>query len=258
MDTTVAELDATSPLDGYHHVPQEAARSFTRTTTADSMRSDDLVHKLSKTVLKFHKDAPRPPMASPTQQQHPQSPRKHTFEAEISRILPENPHYPHPYTKRASWHERRSSTGNTADGSERTTTTATDDSHARRSLICMDPSMLLPDVAEDITPPPEEEEDPPPHERRVDWTQSDESRHHHEHQGHHHRHKIFHLKPLLRKADSLWALRNGGRAGSRGSGSGSGGSDYEKEKGSPLVREKDIGVAHAKPVKTGFFARFKR
>lgn len=44
---------------GYHHVPQEAAKQFQRTTTVDGMRdshggSSSLAHKLSKQALKLH------------------------------------------------------------------------------------------------------------------------------------------------------------------------------------------------------------
>ncbi|KXX77608.1 hypothetical protein MMYC01_205699 [Madurella mycetomatis] len=44
----------------YHHVPQEAAKQFTRTATQENMRSNtDLVHKLSKRALKFHMEGGR-------------------------------------------------------------------------------------------------------------------------------------------------------------------------------------------------------
>jgi hypothetical protein len=52
-DTTAIQPEA------YHHVPKEAAKQFTRTTTVENMRSNtDLVHKLSKRALKFHLEGP--------------------------------------------------------------------------------------------------------------------------------------------------------------------------------------------------------
>jgi hypothetical protein len=48
-----------SQSEAYHHVPQEAARQFTRTTTVENMRDSNLVHKLSKHALKFHLEGPK-------------------------------------------------------------------------------------------------------------------------------------------------------------------------------------------------------
>ncbi|KAH6640823.1 hypothetical protein F5144DRAFT_590223 [Chaetomium tenue] len=45
--------------EAYHHVPQEAAKQFTRTTTVENMRDSSLVHKLSKHALKFHLEGPK-------------------------------------------------------------------------------------------------------------------------------------------------------------------------------------------------------
>src|SRR5690606_18515868 len=40
----------------YHHVPKEAAKQFTRTTTVGSMRDGSLAHRLSKHGLKFRQE----------------------------------------------------------------------------------------------------------------------------------------------------------------------------------------------------------
>ncbi|KAM7212250.1 hypothetical protein V8F06_012358 [Rhypophila decipiens] len=119
--------------------------------------------------------------------------RAHTFEQEISRILPEN----HAHNK-----NRRNSTGNTelfdrAQGGS--------GEHNRRSVNLMDPLL---DVDEEGT---SGEECPAggrvlPHQHRVDWSQSDEAAGR--------RPKLL-LSPLLKKADSLWGLR--GRLGSKSS-----------------------------------------
>ncbi|KAK4142956.1 uncharacterized protein C8A04DRAFT_37833 [Dichotomopilus funicola] len=54
-----ATVPAAAQQEPYHHVPQEAAKQFTRTTTVDNMRDSSLVHKLSKNALKFHLDGGR-------------------------------------------------------------------------------------------------------------------------------------------------------------------------------------------------------
>jgi hypothetical protein len=282
-DIAVAELEAPGSLPAeYHHVPREAAKQFTRTTTVDNMRNDEQIHPLSKRALKYHMEAPQLSQADEancapsklsqalqrTQSQrdkvldrnqfqrtraledaahmdaHEQlSPRtrKHTFEDELSRIVPEgHPHHhqnPRP-SRLGSWHLRRNSTGNAAGDEAQRTDESSSSSHARRSIIGMEP--LLDAVAEDGIPPPLLADDPsrfaPPHERRVDWTQSDEPSRS--------RPRLLSL-PLLRKADSLWALRRtGSRGSSTGDDKGNGGGGQEKE-----------GV---KPSKPGFFARFKR
>ncbi|KAH6850879.1 hypothetical protein B0I37DRAFT_353308 [Chaetomium sp. MPI-CAGE-AT-0009] len=48
-----------SQSEAYHHVPQEAAKQFTRTTTVENMRDTNLIHKLSKHALKFHLEGPK-------------------------------------------------------------------------------------------------------------------------------------------------------------------------------------------------------
>ncbi|KAK4154283.1 hypothetical protein C8A00DRAFT_42941 [Chaetomidium leptoderma] len=219
----------------YHHVPKEAAKQFTRTTTVENMRnSSDLVHKLSKRALQFHTDGPktvrpggggggngngngssetaitpaelsRALQQTQTQRdrllernqfqrsrileeaarqdhhQEQQSPRKHTFQDEFSRILPGGG------GGQQNKHLRRNSTGNSHHNN------AMDYRHQpppekdiRRSLLAapdmmgmlMDPlleeDMLL--MRSMLTPPPEKElgRFPPPDRARVDWTQSDQ------------------------------------------------------------------------------------
>ncbi|KAK3297616.1 uncharacterized protein B0H64DRAFT_473702 [Chaetomium fimeti] len=48
-----------SQSEAYRHVPQEAAKQFTRTTTVENMRDTSLIHKLSKHALKFHLEGPK-------------------------------------------------------------------------------------------------------------------------------------------------------------------------------------------------------
>ncbi|KAK4132903.1 hypothetical protein BT67DRAFT_64026 [Trichocladium antarcticum] len=246
-DSTVAELEASAPLpDGYHHVPQEAARQFTRTTTADNMRDEEPVHPLSKRALQSHLAAPRLPppyeeAAAPSQLsqalRHVQAQRAEALDRnqfQRTRALEDAAHkdraqhQQHHHHKRRSWHLlRRNSTGTAAataaDGPEWCSEEGS--SHARRSTVGMEP---LTNVPEDSTPPPAEP--------RVDWTQSDESKG---------RPRLLSM-PLLRRADSLWGLRSSGWR------SGSTGSDHDKDEGG---QEKAGAVKHSK---LSFFARFKR
>ncbi|KAK4101540.1 hypothetical protein N658DRAFT_524004 [Parathielavia hyrcaniae] len=315
---------AAAKPEAYHHVPQEAAKQFARTTTIENMRSNiDHVHKLSKRALMFHIEGPSKtvraagpagapkPALSPAeltralqqnqaqraqhldrnqfqrtrilqeaarldhsqQQQHPhQSPHKHTFQDELSRILPHNNTHNNNNSKLA----RRNSTGTdpfqptTHDASS--SSTASQLQYNRRSLLLLPSdnrnSLTLDPLLEDATPPPEDLSRFPPADRaRVDWTQSDEP-----HGGGGGSRgggggggpKLTLFSPLLRKADSLWAMR--GRRGSRdssGSGSGSGGGGGkggEKGEGARGGEAEDGGGGESPTAKAGkgFFGRFKR
>jgi hypothetical protein len=325
----MAPEDAAAPSEPYHHVPQEAAKQFTRTTTVENRHNSDLVHKLSKQALKFHTQGLRvvPPGAgasagsggasepalSPVeftralQQNQSQrerllernqfqrtrileeaarldhdaqlSPRssstttnnnKHTFEHELARILPGVG------TNQSSKHTRRNSTGNTDPFS---TTNPNNNphhlddayAHHRHSLIA---PIQLPTLDEHTTtitattPPPEDLSRFPPADRtRVDWTQSDESR------AGRGGPRMLLLSPLLRKADSLWALR-GGRRGSKDSegrssfsSSGIGGDGKRGVAGEKGVVGEGVGSGvtatagggeSPKTGKGGFFGRFRR
>ncbi|AEO71444.1 uncharacterized protein THITE_2123799 [Thermothielavioides terrestris NRRL 8126] len=182
-------------------------------------------------------------------QQQLQSPREHTFEAELSRLLPDG-HKPASW-----WHTRRNSTGNTIDPAATfsSSDTSRSQAHLRRSLIALDPlkDVTFEDVVAATSPSataapllagdgrehePELPRFPPPERARADWTQSDDTGRssgggsgggYHQQRGG--PKLLLQLTPLLRKADSLWALRTG-RRGSRDSAAGVG-SGADKEEG---------------------------
>ena len=168
--------------------------------------------------------------------------RPHTFERELSRILPER-------RNSQLQNNRRNSTGNTevfdrAPGGI--------DDPTRRSVILMDPLL---DGDEDATPPEEQPQRVLAHEHRVDWSQSDESGR---------RPKLL-LSPLLRKADSLWGLRS--RLTNKGSASSSGGvaptihervSRGGSQESVTAVTPAAPSVTTPKSPKSSFFAKFKR
>ncbi|KAK3683799.1 hypothetical protein B0T22DRAFT_261238 [Podospora appendiculata] len=259
----------------YHHVPKEAAKQFARTTTVENMRtSDEGVHQLSLRALKFHKDGTnrgaehdkalnrnqfqRTRMLEDAAHRDDELLRTtththtHTFEGELARLMPEGHHLHH--HRRSDGHARRNSTGNAIADAAAAAALALDkgDEHNRRSLMMMDPLL---DAAEDVTPP-EELRHYPAHEHRVDWTQSDETA------GGRARPKLL-LTPLLKKADSIWALR-----GRIGSGSGSKGSSASSSVPAVVAESatspgKGEGAAAGsqealKSPKVGFFAKFKR
>ncbi len=211
----------------YHHVPQEAAKQFTRTTTVDTMQSS-LVHKLSKRALKFHLDGTKTnrthvgdtnlaPHEQDRAMRRELSRREKVLDRnqfQNTRILEEaaeiDEERKREEEKRQHRHtfegelsrlrptsneyartERRNSTGDLLDKVEGN----------RRSLLV---DQLMDTVLEDTTPPGETDRFQA-HEHRVDWTQSDETKH---------RSRLL-LTPFLRKADSIWTLR--GRLGSKGS-----------------------------------------
>ena len=227
----------------YHHVPREAAKQFTRTTTVDGMRDPSLAHKPSDQPLKFHPSGVRSnhravssdpnvaalEIAQSLQRGQSQRARileeaveehergrgaelqqRHTLQADRFRIKPDA-HQLDP---------RRNSTGDMLRNPE-------DHRHGGASV----PVDSIADAIDETTPSDEPERPMPP-EPRVDWTQSDEVAQ---------RHKPL-LSPLLRKADSIWALR--GRLGSKGS---------AHEKG-----ELQQVPETPKSPKSGFFAKFKR
>ncbi|KAK4038120.1 hypothetical protein C8A01DRAFT_37960 [Parachaetomium inaequale] len=269
--TAAAAPAPDSQSEAYHHVPQEAAKQFTRTTTVENMRDSNLIHKLSKHALKFHLDGPRA-----TRPDHEQ--QKHTFEDELSRILPSN-HHSHSHNHnhnhnhnptQSKQHARRNSTGNAADLSHHP-----DGRHhlgggapARHSLLIAPDTLAMDTLLEDVTtPPPEELGRFPPADRRVrvDWTQSDEQQQQASCGGGSGSGgsgvggvggsraggpKLLLLSPLLRKADSFWMLKvRRGSKDSAGSASSSVGGETAHSPTTPTA---------AKAGKGGFFGRFKR
>ncbi len=300
---SVTSSDASAPKE-YHHVPREAARQFTRTTTVENMRdSGGPVHQLSKRALKYHTEGPRAATGSAqatalspaeltralqhTQAQrdrvldrnqfqrtrileeaaqldhaqHAHSPRKHTFQDEFARILPPNHPTTHTTTTttdaphaRQNHHQhiRRNSTGNATDLLPTSSSPPPHPHpHARYSLIS--PDLLLDPLLEDpsscTSPPPDELSRFPPPGRgasRIDWSQSDAEPHG--------RKRMLLLTPLLKKADSLWALR--GRKGSRDEGSE--GSVSGSNGGSGNGGGESVVASPTTPKGKGFFGRFKR
>lgn len=247
----------------YHHVPREAAKQFTRTTTVEGMREPSLVHKLSEQALKFHFGA-RPSHRSShhravqsdpnvtlsaaatapqrgrsqrekthghTQVQHTQIPEE-TVEEDAERGKGTELRQRHtlqagPSRAKVDMQQldpRRNSTGDVLRKTE----------HSTSALV--DPTV---DLIDEMTPGEEPLERQIPPEPKVDWTQSDEIAQ---------RHKPL-LSPLLRKADSIWTLR--GRLGSKGS------SSHEKGGGGGCSNPQNMPETLKSP-RSGFFAKFKR
>jgi hypothetical protein len=229
----------------YHHVPQVAAAQFVRTTTTDCATDKKLVHKLSKKALDFHLKGPQAATGASasnhelTQLRKAQSYRDRLYErnqfqhtqileaaAEVDEDRGVKTQHRHTIEgqlgKRSSdrhehhRHVRRKSTGNLFP---------TEDSELES--VAVDP----------LDPAAEEDSDP-----RVDWSQSDEKRNK-SRQG---------ISPLLRKADSIWALR--GRLGSLTK------HGREDKSTASTVNNDTTSPADAPPKspKAGFFSWFKR
>lgn len=255
----------TAAPESYHHVPQEAARQFTRTTTVDGMRdSRDTrnssgsgpVHKLSKQALKTllmgglsnraaegsKKIAPFG-MGKTQQEQRERDRGSERNQFKHSRTMKESSEIDvrrgsrdvdsrvrHTFQEelfRVKPDRHRNNNNHSRRYSTGDILVRAED--ARHSLVLMD---TLDDVLGDMswTPPGEPDRGiVAAHEHRVDWTQSDEAPQ---------RHRPL-LSPLLRKADSIWTLR--GRLGSKGS-------SHDKSDLSHITEESP------KSPKAGFFA----
>lgn len=194
----------------YHHVPQEAAKQFQRTTTVDTMReaaaSADLAHKLSKQALKLHLAAGAAAHSSSLRavaaiEEKPTSPvekllkdrervdhwRSHIPEDPIAEEAAEEeereeyyvaPQYQQQHTFHAELARLRPPT-NHPDHQHRRNSTgdilgkAAEDT--RLSMVLVERTSLA-DVLEEVAPPPGEPDPVQADEHRVDWTQSDEQR----------------------------------------------------------------------------------
>lgn len=264
---------------GYHHVPQEAAKQFQRTTTVDGMRdnnsssSSNLAHKLSRQALKLHLAAGAAahssslrPVAgedkaiSPVERllkdrervddwrsRIPEEAAEVESEREEFHVAPQyQQHTFHAELARLRPAEhpdqnRRNSTGDIL-------ARAAEDNRLSMVLVERTRTPLL-DALEEATPSPE----PDPataDEHRVDWTQSDEQAAAAMSAAANapaQRHKPL-LSPLLRKADSIWTLR--GRLGSGSKGSAG------QEKGD--MAQIPESPRSPKEPRAGFFAKFKR
>jgi hypothetical protein len=279
-----APKSAPEPPTTYHHVPQEAAKQFARTTTVEGMRdgSGSLSHKLSKQALKLHLAAGAAAHSlshragEGSALERSRSTRKDDKDREKvyerahqrTRILEETAeveeegeeyHVAPQYQKLQHTFQAELTRMKSAEHhldiptySHRRNSTGDILAKAedtRRSMVLVERTSLA-DVLEASTPPP----DPDPataDEHRVDWTQSDEQEASAAAAAAAaaasppaQRHKPL-LSPLLRKADSIWTLR--GRLGSGSKGS-----------ASMAAQEKsDVPPVPESP-KAGFFSKFKR
>ncbi|GAB1313230.1 hypothetical protein MFIFM68171_03440 [Madurella fahalii] len=271
----------------YRHVPKEAAKQFTRTTTQENMRSNtDLVHKLSKRALKFHMEggrATRPgggsaeaPIAPAelsrvlrrSQSQRDKILERNQFQrtrildeaAQVDHDAQQHLHSPSKHTFGSELTRMMSAEGhhhakyNNMHAGRRGSTGSTGmndglDQRADDSNHNRRSFMMLEPLVDII-----EDVAPPVPVAEEEGEQLACPPHERRvdwtqsDEPSRARPKQL-LTPLLRRADSLWTLR--GRKGSKGSSSSSGASGYEKgedkENGSP--KSPKVG---------GFFAKFKR
>lgn len=280
-----APKPAPEPVATYHHVPQEAAKQFARTTSIPAMRdngSNNQAHQLSKQALKLHlaagagahssslrAAATEETATSPVERLLKDRGRVDEWRTRIPEDVPEADedraeyhtapqHHaqPQPHTFQAELARLTTPPSHDAEQNRRNSTGDLFDrpgGDTRLSMVLVVGHASLADVLEDATPPP----DPAAaDEHRVDWTQSDErpaaaaAPRTHSAPLLAQRHKPL-LSPLLRKADSKWTLR--GRLGSGG-------------RGSAAAAAQEKGESPASPTsprsptkeKSGFFAKFKR
>lgn len=257
----------------YHHVPKEAARQFTRTTTVDGMSSNPTAGGgvLTKIALK-HQHAGRTQTGSvltkalesnrrardrraildetSSEEEEAQTPPeyRHTFQAELLRVaLPPD--------------QRRNSTGEILHHAARPSS----DEQPRRSMVLVD--SLTEALAEEasVSPSPPQAREPlsptEVNEHRVDWTQSDEmydgpkiQMQQAEVPAAVQQRARTGLGPLLRKADSMWMMK--GRKGSTGGKTTEGGAEFERVR-SESPTKSDKSPKSPKPGGGGFFAKFK-
>ncbi|KAK0652184.1 hypothetical protein B0T16DRAFT_405634 [Cercophora newfieldiana] len=217
----------------YHHVPREAARQFTRTTTQELMREHAHIHEIHQRALKMHMDV-----------RAAHTPDTSVNPSEFARMRV--PHQPQ--------HQRRTGSDATAammmasrnrqtmmhghnllDGTgtwRRRNSTGCDPAMVDRTVVTVEAVAAdgtSPGTGSDGTTPPDEPVQQFPPEPRTDWTQSDEATARHNNS----RPKTMLLSPLLRKADSLWGLRSRLKkdaAGQEGTMAQEGQKEKEKEK----------------------------
>ncbi|KAF9870158.1 hypothetical protein CkaCkLH20_12392 [Colletotrichum karsti] len=215
----------------HHYIPQFAASQFTRTTTtADNMpEGKGLVHKLSRTALRI---------AQAHRERHQQE--RNNF---YSDRVPET-------TEEASKNDRAHRDKNHHRHTIEVAPAGRNEDHqaraARRASTGAD--VLLTWDSDASSPNPYGHDNPDvadhdPNEHRVDWTQSDEAP---RQQPQPRRQKS---RPSLRKADSLWALKN--KLGSF--------TKHRSEDQQQRSRDGSPPSSDSTPrsPKSGFFARFK-
>ncbi|KZL80697.1 hypothetical protein CI238_09037 [Colletotrichum incanum] len=200
----------------HHFIPQFAAAQFARTTTADNMSDNKgLVRKLSRTALRLA-------------QGHRE---RHQERGNIQRErIPEIAELGNDRALRDRNHHRHTIEGPLGAG-------RTAEMHQARAarrvstgdlLMTWDSGASSPNPY-DLAEVPEQK----PYEHRVDWTQSDEIQHQSK------------PKPSLRKADSIWALKNKLGAFTK----------HSREENHS--RENSPPSDTLRSPKNGFFARFK-
>ncbi|GKT49381.1 uncharacterized protein ColSpa_09562 [Colletotrichum spaethianum] len=163
----------------HHFIPQFAAAQFARTTTAENMSENKgLVRKLSRTALR---------LAQVHRERHQERGNVHRERIpDIAELGNDRAH-------RDRNHHRHTIEGSLGAGR----TAETHQARAARRVSTGD--LLMAWDSEDSSPYPYDAGEVPeqkPLEHRVDWTQSDENQ------------PQSKSKPSLRKADSIWALKN--------------------------------------------------
>ncbi|GKT86699.1 hypothetical protein CT0861_01265 [Colletotrichum tofieldiae] len=200
----------------HHFIPQFAAAQFTRTTTAENMSDNKgLVRKLSRTALRLaqgHRER---------QQERGNMQRER---------IPEIADLGHDRAHRDRNHHRHTIEGSLGAGR----TAEMHQARAARRVSTGDLLMTWDSGASSPNPYDlAEVPEPKPHEHRVDWTQSDEIQ------------PQSKPKPSLRKADSIWALKNKLGAFTK----------HGREENHS--RENSPPSDTLRSPKSGFFARFK-
>ncbi|KAK6226278.1 hypothetical protein QIS74_02325 [Colletotrichum tabaci] len=205
-----------SDSERHHFVPQFAAAQFARTTTAENMSDNKgLVRKLSRTALK---------LAQGHRERHQE--RGNTQRDRIPEIAELG-------NDRANGdrnHHRHTIEGSLVAGR------AAETYRAKTARRVSTGDLLMTWDSGATSPHPYDEAELPehdPYEHRVDWTQSDEMQ------------PRTKTKPSLRKADSIWALKNKLGAFTK----------HGREENSS--RENSPPSDTLRSPKSGFFARFK-
>ncbi|KAI1461153.1 hypothetical protein F4805DRAFT_454090 [Annulohypoxylon moriforme] len=262
---TQAHVQTQPQAATYHHVPQSAAAQFERTTTANGMRDRNLSHSLSQSGLKHHaKDRASP---DPTAQQNRAAAaleRAHS-NSNSNKSNREKPHFQNPFqnarpassSSRSDHDEiaphfrRHSIIGLTQVKTRRRSSAIgniAEDETTQTFAVGVHPVLGVPielpvdEISSEETLAVPVDPATAAEHQRVDWTQSDEPVPVVVGGGGTEKPRgaaMVSRIPLLRKADSLWALKGrlgGGRSGSlslglSGSGSGKGGQQDRNQNG---------------------------
>lgn len=275
-----ANVDATGEPTEYHHMPQEAAKQFARTTTVEVMRDNNTqVHEFSRRALKLHMDGGRTIRPVGAMDMAPaeltqtlrysqdrqnkaldrnQFQRTRALEEAAQRDIECEREYgairtrhtfqgeisritPDSYHNHINYEKRRNSTGGVAaDLLLSGSRPGVADEPMRRTLITMEPLL---DAVEDATPPPDDLPGLISVAARCEHARADWTQSDETSRGHGGGRPKLLLSPLLRNTASLWGLR--GRLGSKG------GQDKE---GSPQQEHEQV----PKSPRASFFAKLLR